>query len=167
MLPTLTLSSILGILRRPGRLRTVQESEPWCTFRSRDSLAKYYTIMQLFPKDVVICMEPPFSNVQHALLTSIKYIFRYALPAWEALIGYFDKSADDRKDILDPRLHVTCSWTTNTSLDHESNFGRSAVYLNLTFILGVRSINGRVCEISGRKSSRNEILEVGQGLKSR
>jgi hypothetical protein len=98
--------------------------------------------MQLFPKDVVICMEPPFSNVQHALLTSIKYIFRYALPAWEALIGYFDKSADDRKDILDPRLHVTCSWTTNTSLDHESNFGRSAVYLNLTFILGVRSIKG-------------------------
>ena len=59
---------------------------------------------QLFPKDVVISMEPPFDNVQHALLTSIKYIFRYAVPAWEALVRYLDKFADDRKDFLDPRL---------------------------------------------------------------
>jgi hypothetical protein len=46
---------------------------------------------------------------------------------------------------------ITCSWTTNPSLDHESTFGRSAVYLNQTFILGVRSINGRAREISERK----------------
>jgi hypothetical protein len=39
------------------------------------------------------------------VLTSIKYIFRYAVPAWEALVRYFDKFADDRKDFLDPRMH--------------------------------------------------------------
>ena len=112
-------------------------------------------------------MEPPFGNVQHALLTSIKYIFRYAVPAGKYPFAISINSPTTGKIFSIQHCMITCSWTTNPSLDHQSTFGRSAIYLNLTFILGVRSINERAREISGRKGSRNWILEVGQGLKSR
>lgn len=66
-------------------------------------------------------MEPPFGNVQHALLTSIKYVFRYAVPAQEALVRDFDKFADNKKDFQIQDCMITCSWATNLSLDHECN----------------------------------------------
>jgi len=87
--------------------------------------------MQLFPKDVVISMEPPFGNVQHALLTSIKYIFRYAVPAGKYPFAISINSPTTGKIFSIQHCMITCSWTTNPSLDHQSTFGRSAIYLNL------------------------------------
>jgi hypothetical protein len=77
--------------------------------------------MELFPNNVVISRGAGVGNVQHALLTDIKYIFQYVVLALEALIGYFDEFADDRKDFLDPRLH------DNLLVDDKS-FSRSRKY---------------------------------------
>jgi hypothetical protein len=121
MLPTLILSSILGIFATAWKAANRTRKRALVHFPKPGFSSQILHNNAAFSKDVVICMEPPFGNVQHALLTSIKYIFRYALPAWEALIGYFDKPADDRKDFLDPRLH------DNLLVDDES-FTRSRKY---------------------------------------
>jgi hypothetical protein len=53
--------------------------------------------------------------------SAYSYIFRYAVPAWEALVGYFDQFADERKDFLGPSLH------DNLRVDDET-FSRSRKY---------------------------------------